>query len=390
MKKVNNYIMISMFLLLIYGVMFANLKVEQRTFSPVENRALQTMPQISLANIKSGDLFKSFDVYVADQFFKRDIFVKLYVKFQLDVLNKEKINEVVIGEDRTLLQYYPNCDIQKKKIEDKDKVVLNANKINDLYNLLKKKNIKFYMETIPEQHGYNFDKYPYYLNNNKEVLLNNEMIFENTIDKEINYIKMRQIFENSGQDNLYYKNDHHWNMNGAYMGYSEVMKKIEEDFLNVSLPINEDKINKQYHNEFFGSYGRQLQYLYNSYDKTELWTIKDYPVYEKYDDDKRDDEFFKKQYINSYSVYMGGDVGKTYIDTNRKELPKALIVGDSFTNATEYLFSYHFDKTMILDLRVKKQNLYDIVEEYKPDLVIFMVNTEYFSKEDSYPIFNFK
>ena len=72
-----------------------------------------------------------------------------------------------------------------------------------------------------------------------------------------------------------------------------------------------------------------------------------------------------------YTVYMGGDVGETIIRTDRPELPKVLIFGDSFTNALETLLYASFDETHSLDLRhYTAQSLWDYIEEYQPDIVL--------------------
>jgi hypothetical protein len=52
-----------------------------------------------------------------------------------------------------------------------------------------------------------------------------------------------------------------------------------------------------------------------------------------------------------YSLYMGGDIAETVIDTNRSGLPDVLIYGDSFTNAVECLAYYSFDEMRTIDLR---------------------------------------
>ena len=72
-----------------------------------------------------------------------------------------------------------------------------------------------------------------------------------------------------------------------------------------------------------------------------------------------------------YTVYMGGDIGETIIETSRPSLRKALIVGDSFTNPLETLLWMSFDETRSLDYRhYSEKNLLDYIKEYQPDVVI--------------------
>lgn len=73
----------------------------------------------------------------------------------------------------------------------------------------------------------------------------------------------------------------------------------------------------------------------------------------------------------TYSLYMGGDIAETVIDTDRPELPSALIFGDSFTNAVEALAYYSFDEMRSVDLRYyTEMSIAQYIEKYQPDIVI--------------------
>ena len=72
-----------------------------------------------------------------------------------------------------------------------------------------------------------------------------------------------------------------------------------------------------------------------------------------------------------YSLYMGGDVGETVIETNRPDLPSILIYGDSFTNPVECLAYYSFDEMRSIDLRhYREMSLADYIRLHQPDIVV--------------------
>src|SRR5699024_4173461 len=73
----------------------------------------------------------------------------------------------------------------------------------------------------------------------------------------------------------------------------------------------------------------------------------------------------------AYSLYMGGDMGETVIDTDRDTLPTLLIYGDSFTNPVECLMYYSFDEMRSIDLRhYKDMTLADYIQTYLPEYVV--------------------
>ena len=69
--------------------------------------------------------------------------------------------------------------------------------------------------------------------------------------------------------------------------------------------------------------------------------------------------------------YMCGDISETVLQTDRPELPDALMFGDSFTNPLETIWYASFDETRSLDLRYHTElSLLDYVEEYRPQVVV--------------------
>ena len=68
---------------------------------------------------------------------------------------------------------------------------------------------------------------------------------------------------------------------------------------------------------------------------------------------------------------MCGDISETVLQTDRPELPDALMFGDSFTNPLETIWYASFDETRSLDLRYHTElSLLDYVEEYRPQVVV--------------------
>ena len=82
-------------------------------------------------------------------------------------------------------------------------------------------------------------------------------------------------------------------------------------------------------------------------------------------------------------VYMGGDKAETVIQTDRPELPNALVFGDSFTNAMETMLYASFNEMRSIDLRhYTEKTLREYIADYRPDVVICIRDeTTYFSAD---------
>lgn len=83
----------------------------------------------------------------------------------------------------------------------------------------------------------------------------------------------------------------------------------------------------------------------------------------------------------SYTMYMGGDVSETILETHREELPDCLIFGDSFTNLQETLLYASFDEMRSLDMRhFTESSLWEYVEEYQPPVVLCIYDQGIYSE----------
>lgn len=379
MSKLRQLINVLLFILVLTIFSVGTFLNRNMTISNFENRKLETFPLASKAGILTGQYFNSLDKYVSDHLLGRDLLVKKYMEINMNLLKKSRINDVVFGKDKFLLNFNEMKSLNTVKKESDSYIINNAKNISELSKDLKSKGKNFYFVSIPTGPKYNFDKYPSYLNNIREEQLYVEDSFYKNLDKNVKYINMRTVFDQHKDQRIYYKTDHHWSMQGVFLGYENLINKIHIDYPQIELPHGKDDFNIERIDTFHGSYNRQIFNLFNSDDYLELWYPKyKIPSYNKVVDGKVDNTIYYKENaskFNSYSTYMNGDNSEIVITTNRPKLPKALIFGDSFTNPIEPFIAQHFNETRILDFRYyKEMNLYQYIDKYDPEVVIFLMN----------------
>ena len=83
MSKRSTQLVILIFILFIGGFSVFNLLFPDKTFSPNENRELQTAPAFSLRALTSGRYTSAVETYCADQFALRDRWVALKARLEL-------------------------------------------------------------------------------------------------------------------------------------------------------------------------------------------------------------------------------------------------------------------------------------------------------------------
>lgn len=370
--------MLIMFLGIIFIIPILTKLQRNEATSQFENRKLAERPAFTTQALYSGDYFKEWETYLSDHIFARNYWVKGYTYMNMFVMEKSKINNIVIGEDGFLLPFHS----YKLKLDPKvygDNIKKMSEQIKELNDKAAEYGGKFYFVGIPEQSSFNRDKYPTYFNNHDEYLNDLERLMFSYLDqKDIRYINMNEVFKNSEQKDFYFNTDHHYNFNGAYKTYYEITNTMrDKNGLDIEPPLEKDDMDiTTLPQRFTGTRNRALYYLYPSKEKIQIAYPKEKIYYHKTTNGNPDSSFY---YLDdnasaaSYGVYMGGDVGATVIKTDRPDLPNLLIFGDSFTNPIEPLMYYHFNETHILDFRYyKEMSLYDYVEKYKPDAIVMV------------------
>ena len=105
------------FVFYIGGFLGLQMLAQDKTYSPLENRYLMTMPQFTKETFLSGKFGEDFETYIADQFPKRDLFISIKSYSEL-LLQKTDNNGVYIGKDDYFLQKFeePEWDLVEKNI----------------------------------------------------------------------------------------------------------------------------------------------------------------------------------------------------------------------------------------------------------------------------------
>lgn len=353
--------------------------------SDTENRTLKQMPKYSKKKLMDGSLFSEFDEYFRDQIAYRKKMILWGTKIDM-AMDKKKFNNVVLGKDGYLLEFKPFYTKETQDdIENSTKYL--SKELKELSDHVENNNGKFLFTGVPTQSYFNSDKYMEPFNSAYEVQANiDKSLFSKLGKYDVNYLDMKNIFKGS-KEQLYYKTDHHYNENGAYITYSEIINNLKDNGLKIEEPYTKEELKiKTIDKTFRGSWNSSLNWLHKSDDRASFSTMKP-PSYNYLANYEKKNKMYydKNKNYTSYGIYMDGDKAEQIIKTNRPKLPNVLIFGDSYTNAVEPLLFMHFNETRILDFRSYfDMNIYDYIEKYEPDAVVYITsNTSYTIKNEN-------
>ena len=214
-----------------------------------------------------------------------------------------------------------------------DKAVYNVQKLKDFCN---QNNIKLYILIAPRKEEIYPDVVKKYSANFSQYEKTNQMRKYITDKTGIPIIyPFEELKELSKHDFAYFKTDHHWTDNGAYIGYAELMKVIQKDFPNLYINKKSDfdtfysnKI-RIHQNEMFEGISYKLMGLH---DKSLLDTKYEYLKYKNY-------ELKIEKCLNSKSLC------KIHHFKTTKATPNLTVYGDSFMLNLLQSLPYSFGKT---------------------------------------------
>ena len=204
-----------------------------------------------------------------------------------------------------------------------------------------------------------------------------------------------QIRSLSDYKNNFYQSDHHWNYQGSYQGYVDIVKLIfndDEELLQPTYLYTYDNALT-----FSGTFSSRTGYILPG-EPFYIYTF-DLPKYKVYGDGKEmkifDMNTFDDNLKDRDSDYFYAIAYKTYgtevvYESEFEDKDTLLLIGDSYSAAIEPLLMQHFSKIYYIQphdyyLKYNKRFSYDdFIANHKVDKILFMYTVENYFYSDEY------
>lgn len=229
-KKVSHYILSGMFLVFIFSSSLFTLVTEKNSWSEAENRGLALLPEFPDRLEQITPFFRSMDTYIQDHLSFRDFYIYRYQR-ELD----KRFNQA--GPRSTVISgldgwYFFNAfnmkdDFLGRTPLKEGTIASWLASQNKKYQWLLERNIRYLYIVAPNKQSI----YP-------EYLMKHAMAVKGTsrFEELLKYTKgnlpeymlnlhdylQPQLFDKP----LYYKNDSHWNIFGAYLVFTKTIEKL--------------------------------------------------------------------------------------------------------------------------------------------------------------------
>lgn len=374
-KSIKHYSTLILFSFIILSLSLVDIISRDKTFSDLENRVLKTRPSFTLKKFLDGSFTSSYEASINDQFTGRNFFIDLKSRSEF-LLGKLENNNIVYGQDGFMFEKLPSMD--KGIVE---------NNLASIDTFLQLHQIPTTFVLIPNAYAIYEDKLPTGL-----AMLNQSQLIHTfysflqskatSTPNTFNVLDFITPFKTSSEDSLYYKTDHHWNTQGAYLGYCTFVKSLGLQ------PVALESLPSHTIDDFYGTYFSKSK-RFNAVSDSIIYY--DIPVEVKIDDVQKSSlyDHSKWQQRDKYAGFLWGNNGLTVIKSslhlNHQEgtTSRLLVIKDSFANAFVPFLSYNFDEIYIVDLRALPIPLSTLIDSYAFDEVLIMYNFSNFITDTS-------
>lgn len=375
MKRISELVMTGCFLGILAVGLAATLAREPDVVSYWENRMLAAFPEPSAKSIGDGSYATQLEKYLSDHATLRTSLLKAKARVDL-ALHRPVVNSVVITR-HSLLPYLPYGTVDPAKIETQAAAM--ADNLKRIHDTVAECGGYFCYVAVPCQPVSLAEDYPWFLNNQSELnRLKGEALALAMEERGVPYLDVEAVLaEAEGSAQYASRVDNHYSMQGAFETCRLILEKVSaETELEFPILSSEDMVLETFSNDFMGSRERKLLNMAQRDERLSILLPRQEVPYTRTDNGNLSEPFVYTLPTSdadtvTYSLYMGGDIAHTVLDTDRDELPSILIYGDSFTNPVECVAYLSFDEMHSLDLRhYHEMIMEDYIRQLQPEIVV--------------------
>lgn len=336
-----------------------------RAFSPLENRNLRQRPALTLKGLTSGRFETDFDTWLSDQFPLRDGWIAL--KSTVDRLaGRTESNGVYLGRDGWLIQGFTAPDeADYRRLTDALTAFLNRHG-----------DIAQYVMVAPTAVTALADRLPALADADGESAWLDRLAGDLS-GTPARFIDLRPAFEAAKADTrLYYRTDHHWTSDGAYVAYLELSKAA--GLAGGSSAFERRLLSSDFQGTLSAASGFRMG------DREDLYAWlpgESAPqcVVTWVEENRRSASPYRVECLDTrdqYAVFLGGNFAQVRIETTVNNGRVLLVLKDSYANCLIPLLIQDYQKLVIVDPRYFTGDLEALMSAEDVNELLLLYNAE--------------
>lgn len=369
------YALTGLFVTYLTGFGLLHLLTPDQSFSASENRYLMSFPDVSLQSLKSGDWGQDIETYLTDQWVGKEGWVALKSDVERG-LGKAMNHDVYYGKNGRLIESYQPSATDLAQLEQNIALIDGiANRAEglQLVTAIIPTSIALYPELLPSSR---LDT------SQAEVLANLSAQFES-----MTVVNVLPYLETFKTDDLYFKTDHHWSPDGAYLAYvalSEALSYTPYDLTDFTKEVVSEA--------FYGTLYAKANNYHLAPDT--IWRYVPTWPFDVQMTVGETGEVFDSLYVEShlakrdqYPYFLDGNHALLKIETSVHNGRKLLISKDSYAHVLIPFLALHFEEIHVIDVRYFKLNGLDYMKEQGITTGLWVHNLQTLTTESSFAPF---
>jgi len=351
-------VLIGVFLILIFAPLIKMMTSERIYFSSAEKRRLAEPPDIKLDWQHIHSFFPKFEAFFNDHFGYRETFIRAYNRILHKYFGKSPVPDVVFGKDGWLFL------TKNKIIEDylgfeplsSEELKAIGENLRNKQTWLASRGIQYLFVVVPGKQTVYPEYLPDYISSRRGRTQLDQVAEYLEAQPDLNFLDLRPaLLTAKSQHRIYHLTDSHWNIRGAYAGYSKIMERIQQMFPQLNLAVKEYReIGTR------SEKGGDLAVMIKKEESMREVT----PVFAN---DLQCTNLNKIK-INNWDT--SGVLEKAFYTECPTGQLKAIIFRDSFTILLVPFMADHFEKAFFLWKYYDHEILKELMTTFKPDIVI--------------------
>ena len=370
-KRMQSWITVSVFCILIFGFSIATLVKPSAEFSETENRVLRQMPEIKTAAILSGDFESDYEQYLTDQFVFRNEWIGLKTSVER-FLFKSESKDIYFAKDGYFIEKHTGSFTTNMALRNMQSLARFSEEYIGQFGAE-----HFTVMVVPNAVDILEEKLPPFACSCDE---------ENYLEQiaaqlpEGVWFNTTAVLKEHSDEALYYKTDHHWKTLSAFYVYQEWAKGQ-----GYAVPELTDYEIKTVTDDFEGTIQSKLG-IRTSGDTIELFLPRKKIAYTVIRDVEETDTLYDDSALNTkdqYAIYFGGNQALIKIKTKANTGRKIFVIKDSYANCFIPFMLGEFDEIDVIDLRYTNRRLSELIAEGEYTDLLVLYNASGFAEDMS-------
>lgn len=337
------------------GFTLADLLTPVKAFSDFENRYLKQQPSPTLKTVFDGSFAQNYEDYLNDQFLFRNGWITLK-SYGESALLKVENNGIIYGRDGQLFEKYTSFSQAQL---DKNLAYLQA--------FLEGR--QAVVAVVPSAYEIYPEKLPLGLNQ-VDQLTQIAKINQALSDVALP-LDLPAVLTAAKDQELYYRTDHHWTTDGAYLAYASYCAARD------LTPVDREDLGLHRVPDFYGTYFNKCK---NTSIRPDTLSWYDVPLASVTVDGQEKDGYLDRTALETrdkYGAFLWGNNGVTVLKSRETANPsRLLVIKDSFANCLAPFLTANYDEVWVVDLRSLPTGMTALMEETAFDDILILYNFE--------------